>query len=163
MPGTEFEHASYKKRCAVQTLRFSAGWTYRRIAEDQQLSVSTIYEICQGPATPKKPKGRSFSLNTPTQLVATATMNAASRRMPLVEVAAACGFTACEKTLRKAFKMEGYSGRVARRKPFLDERKRGLRLAFAMATGSGQLLIGAGLSGQTNVTSGYPVHRTVYG
>jgi len=29
--------------------------------------------------------------------------------------------------------MEGYSRRVARKKPFLDERKRGLRLAFAQA------------------------------
>ena len=95
------EVASYRQRCAVQTLRFSAGWTYRKIAEDQNLSVSTVYQICQGPTTPKKPKGRTFSLDTPTQrrLVATATMSAANRRMRLTEVAPACGVQACEKTL----------------------------------------------------------------
>jgi len=135
MEDPQRECASYKKRCAVQTLRFSAGWTYRRIAEDQNLSVSTIYAICQGPSTPKKPKGRTFSLDTPTRrrLVATATMSAAHRRMQLTEVAAACGVQACERTLQKAFRMEGYSRRVARKKPFLDERKRGLQLAFALA------------------------------
>jgi len=135
MQNQKWEHVPYKQRCAVQTLRFVAGWTYRQIAENQQLSLGTVYNICQGPSTPTKPKGRPFSLSTPTRrlLVATATMNAAHRRMTLPEIAAECGVQACERTLRKAFKMEGYSRRVARKKPFLDERKKRLRLEFAIA------------------------------
>src|SRR5437868_15156493 len=105
MPHEKYEHASYKQRCAVQTLRFSAGWTYRQIAEHQQLSVGAVFNICQGPSTPKKPKGRPFSLMTPTRrlLVTTATMSAAHRRMTYPEVAAACGVQACERIRRRAF------------------------------------------------------------
>jgi len=129
------EWVPYKQQCAVQTFLLDAGWKYQKIADNQRLSVSTVFDICQGPFTPKKPKGRQFSLNTPTRhcLVATRTMSAAYRRMPLVEVAAACGMQASQRTLQKAFKIEGYSRRVALKKPFLDERKKGLRLSFAMA------------------------------
>lgn len=110
------EWVPYKQRCAVRTLRFSANWTYRQIAEEQKLSVSTVFNICNAPSTPQKAKGRFFSLDTPTRrrLVATATMSAATRRMPLSEVGAACGVQACEKTLRKGFRIEGYSRMVTR-------------------------------------------------
>lgn len=79
MEGEKRECVSFKQRYAVQTLRFSANWTYRKIAEEQKLPLSTVFKICQAPSTPQKPNGRSFSLNTPThcRLVATATMSAA--------------------------------------------------------------------------------------
>jgi len=125
---------SYKKRCFVQALRFRAGWTYREIAADQNLGLSTVHDICQAPATPKKRKGRPFSIDTPTRrrLVATATFSAANRRLTYSEVADLCGIQASEKTLRKAFSLEGYHRRKARKKPFLDERTKGLRLNFAL-------------------------------
>jgi len=74
-------------------------------------------------------------LDTPTRhrLLATATMRAANKRMRLTEVAAACSVQACENILQKGFRREGYSRRVARNKPFLDERKKGLRLPFVQA------------------------------
>jgi len=130
-----YKHASYKTRCQVQALRFSAGWTYRRIAEDQNLAVSTVHDICHGPSTPRKTKGRPILLDTPTRcrLVAMATQSAEHRRMPLREVAALCDIEACDRTLRKAFAKEGYARRVARRKPLLDARQRQLRLDFALA------------------------------
>jgi len=53
-------------------------------------------------------------------------MNAASRRMHLLKIAVAWGITACERTLRKAFKMEDYSRTVAHRQAYLDEREREL-------------------------------------
>jgi len=110
MLGTEFEHASYKERYGVETLCFSAGWTYWQSAEDQQLSVSSILEICQGLATLKKPKWHSFSLHTITWhwLVVTVTINAP------------CRVTDFKKTHCKAFKIERYCGRAARSKPFLN-------------------------------------------
>ena len=40
---------------------------------------------------------------------------------------------ACQIILQKAFQIEGYSWRVAWKKPFLDERKRELHLSLAMA------------------------------
>ena len=85
-----YKHVSYKTRCQVQALGFSAGWTYRRITEDQNLSVSTVHDICHAPATPRKTKGRPVPLDTLTRrrLVATATESTAYRRMPLGEVAA---------------------------------------------------------------------------
>ncbi|RPA99573.1 hypothetical protein L873DRAFT_1683177, partial [Choiromyces venosus 120613-1] len=79
--------------------------------------------------------GRPLSIDTPTmkQLVATAMMSSAHRQMPLTEVAAACGITACEKTLLKAFRSEGYSHRVACKKPLLGEMQKASRLIFALA------------------------------
>lgn len=84
---------------------------------------------------PTKLKGRLFSLSTLTRrlLVATATMNAAYWHMTLPEIAAKYRVQACERTLRKAFKMEGYSHRVACKKPFLDKLRKRLRLEFAVA------------------------------
>jgi len=124
MQNQKWKHVPYKQRCAVQTLRFMAGWTYRQIAENQQLNLGTVYNICQGPSTPTKPKGRPFSLSTPTRrlLVATTTMNAAHRRMTLPDIASECGVQACERTLRKAFKMEGYSRRVTRNRTWVTRR-----------------------------------------
>ncbi|PUU78255.1 hypothetical protein B9Z19DRAFT_910213, partial [Tuber borchii] len=98
-------------------LRFQAGWTYRRIAEDMGLSLTSVYRICESPATPKKRTGRPFSLDTPTRqrLVTTATASAVNRRLSFTEIAKLCDIQASEKTLRKAFKMEGYGRRVARK------------------------------------------------
>ena len=60
-------------------------------------------------------------------------MRAANKRMRLTKVATACSVQACENILQKAFRREGYSHQVARKKLFLDERKKGLRLPFAQA------------------------------
>src|SRR5437588_7623788 len=126
MPVVHSEDTSYKQRCYVQALYFSARWTYRQIAADQNLSLGTVSNICNAPATPKKRKGRPFSIDAATrrQLVFTATSSAAHRRMPVTQVAAICGVNACERTLLKAFAKEGYHRRVARKKPYLDDRKR---------------------------------------
>ena len=55
------------------------------------------------------------------------------RRMPLCEVAAACGIQAYDQTLWKVFCIEGYFQKVARKKPSLDEQQYGLHLVFAVA------------------------------
>jgi len=134
MPPIKVSEISYKKRCYVHALRFRAGWTYQRIAEDQNIGLSTVHDICHAPATPKKQKGRPFSIDTPTRqrLVATATQSDAHRRMTLMEIADLCGVQGHKKTIRKAFSLEGYSRRVARKKPLLHQRQKGLRLAFAL-------------------------------
>ena len=127
---------SYKQRCTIHALRFSAGWTLQQIAENQNLPVSTVGRVCAGPTTPQKKTrvGRKVKINTPQrqQLVALATLDAEHRRMRLVDIAQELGIEAGEKALRKAFAKEGYHRRSARRKPFLDEVKRDKRLAFAL-------------------------------
>jgi len=135
MPPIKTRETSYKTRCQVQALRNSAGWTYAHIAEDQNLPLSTVWDICQAPATPTKRKGRPFSIDSPTRgcLVATATHDAVHRQMPFVEIAALCGVEANERTLSKAFALEGYKRRKARKKVFLTEETKRKRLWFALA------------------------------
>jgi len=134
MPPIKTHEASYRQRCAVQALRFSAGWTYQRIADDQNLGVSTVWDICHAPATPKKRKGRPFSIDSPTRrtLVATATRDSTHRQMPFTHIADICGVQACERTLQKAFALEGYHRRKARKKPFLKAEQKEKRLRFAL-------------------------------
>lgn len=125
---------SYKQRCYIQALRFEAKWTFRKIADNQGLALSTVFDICNKPATPKKRKGRPVILDSPTRrrLVFTATENAENRRKSYTEIAEICGITACEKTLRKAFDAEGYSRRIARKKVFLKAETKAKRLQFAL-------------------------------
>lgn len=133
---TRTEDISYRKRCYVQALRY-AGWTFQQIADDQALAVSTVYGICNSPATPQREGrcGRPLILDTPTrrQLVFAATATAESRRKPWSDVAEEIGIRVSAKTLRAAFAKEGYHRRVARKKPFLNESQRNRRLTFALA------------------------------
>jgi len=151
-----YKHTLYKTRCQVQALRFSDGWTYRRIADDQNLAVNTVHDICHGPSTPRKTKGRPILLDTPTRcrLVAMATQSAEHRRIPLREVTALCDIEACDRTLHKAFAKEGYARRVARRKPLLNAASANCDWTLPMPTTSGQLRTGAGRSGRMSATFG---------
>ena len=135
MPQVKTQETPYKKCCAVQALRFSAGWSYPCIAEDQNLAVMTVWDICHAPATPKKRKSRPFSIDTPTRqrLVATAAQNSLHRQMPLPDIAEICGVRASERTLQKAFAREGYHRRKARKKPFLSAETKEKRLRFALS------------------------------
>lgn len=126
---------SYKQRCYIQCLRNEAGWTLQKIADNQQLSIGTVWNICNSPATPRKKKGRPLKITTPIrrQLVATATLDAEHRRKPYSEIAEICGISAGEKSLRRAFEREGYHRRIARKKVFLKAVHKERRLAFAEA------------------------------
>ena len=134
MPPIKTHETSYKIRCFVQALRFEAGWTYAQIAENQRLGVSTVWDICHAPATPKKRKGRPLTIDTPKRrlLVATATQDAEHRQMSYRDIADICGIRAGDKALRKAFALEGYHRRKARKKPFLTDLQKQKRLRFAL-------------------------------
>jgi len=135
MPPVKGKETTYKQRCFIHALRFEAGWSYERIAESQDIPKSTVWDICQAPATPKKRSGRPFSVDTPTRrrLVGTATRDAEHRRMPYTDIAYLCGVGASERTLRKAFALEGYHRRKARKKPLLKPPQKEKRLRFALA------------------------------
>lgn len=111
MVTVQSDDIDYKQRCYVQELQFSTGWTYDRIAKDQNLPLSTVAKICNSPATPgrKNRCGRKIKIDTPTRrrLVYTATLNAENRRKPYSEIMQLIGLEADKKTLRDAFAKEG--------------------------------------------------------
>ena len=55
--------------------------------------------------------------------------------MRYVDIADICGITGSEKTLRKAFVMEGYHRRKARRKSHLTDAQKAKRHQFALDHG----------------------------
>lgn len=126
--------ATERERVQMHTVRYYAGWEYSRIAEFFPFNISTISRICGQPMTPKKRVGRPPKLRTPDRrrLVQAATINPERRRMPHTEAAHHANISACHDILKAAFKKEGYNRRVGRKKIFLDQRKKNLRLAWAL-------------------------------
>jgi hypothetical protein len=111
---------SYKQRCYVKCLRFESGWIYAKIAVDQNLSISTLFDICHKPTTPQKKKGRPFSIDTPTRrrLVYTATLNTENRRKSYTAIAEICEVNAYMSTLRKALPWRDMDEELHERRSF---------------------------------------------
>ena len=121
-------------RSKIRGLREHAAWSFRHIAQEVGIAVSTVYSICRAPATPQKEKiGRPKLITTPIRqlLVATATASQANRRLPLTQVAEIAEVQASGETLRDAFATEGYHRRIARVRPFLTPAAKIQRLDWA--------------------------------
>jgi len=121
-------------RSKIRALRNHAEWTFRRIAQEVGVAVSTVFSICSAPATPRKTKvGRPKILTTPIRkrLVDFATASQKNRRLPYTEVAELAGVSADLRTLRTAFAAEGYHRRIARSRPFLSLKAKEKRLDWA--------------------------------
>lgn len=121
-------------RSKVRALRQNAAWSFRRIANELGIAVSTAYSICKAPSTPRKMKsGRPKQLTTPIrkQLIAIATTSQTNRRLPLTDVANLAGIQASPTLLRKAFAQEGYHRRVAQVRPYLSAEIKEKRLDWA--------------------------------
>ena len=118
----------------IRALRQSAAWSFRCIANEFGIAVSTVYSICKAPTTPRKVKlGRPKLLNTPMrkQLITLATANQTNRRLPLTEIANLAGIKASPTLLRQAFAQEGYHRRVARVRPYLSAEAKEKRVDWA--------------------------------
>ena len=121
-------------RSKIRGLRDHAEWTFRHIAQEVGVALSTVYSICKAPATPRKVKpGRPKILTAPIRkrLVDFATASQRNRRLPFTEVAELAGITADMRTLRIAFATEGYHRRIARSRPFLSLKSKEKRLDWA--------------------------------
>jgi len=121
-------------RSKVRALRQHATWSFRHIAREVGIAVSTVYSICSAPATPQKKRmGRLRLLTTPIRkrLVATATASQQNRHLPLLQVAEIADIVASSETLRDAFATEGYHRRVARVRPFLNSAAKTARQDWA--------------------------------
>ena len=121
-------------RSKIRGLRTHASWSFRRIAREVGVAVSTVFSICKAPSTPTKVKpGRPKILSTPIRkrLIEIATSSQQNRRLPYSEVAALAGITAGPHQLRAAFASEGYHRRVARARPYLSQDIKDKRLDWA--------------------------------
>ena len=133
--GSKYKRPSYKTRCQIHALRFHAKWELKDIGALFDLSLSTVSDICNNPATPRKIPGPGPLLRSPQRqaLIACATASALNRRRPSLEIASLTGIHAITRTLRKAFHLEGYHRRIARIKPFLNQAAKNRRFAWALA------------------------------
>ena len=89
-------------RSKIRGLSQHATWSFRHIAREVGIAVSTVYSICSAPETLQKKKmGRVKLLTTPIwkRLVATATASQQNRRLTLVQVAEIADIVASAETL----------------------------------------------------------------
>jgi len=130
MPGTKKSETDNSDRKRIRTLRRDAGWTYQQIAHQVGRSKAAVWQICNAPETPKKPRsGRPPLLDTPKRkaFVELARTNAEYRRKACPDLARELDFTTEMSALTTAFKKEGYGRRRAREKPFLTEKAKLIR------------------------------------
>lgn len=112
------EHASYKQRVQVHTLR-ELGWTYLRIAQHLDLTERQVRYIVSQPATPRKRSGRPSVITTPQrrELVDFVIASSYQQRMPYFQVVQGLNWGVSEDTIRAALVREGLNRCVARAKP----------------------------------------------
>ena len=134
LPQPERVSITTSLRSKMRGLRTHASWSYRHIAREVDVAVSTVYSICKAPSTPKKVKpGRPKALSTPLHKrhIEIATSSQQNRQLPYAEVAALAGITAGPHPLRTAFESEGYHRRVAYSRPYLSQQSKEKRLDWA--------------------------------
>jgi transposase len=119
-------------RRSVHLLR-SLGWSYVRISKHLHCTERQVQWTCQHPATPKKRVGRPTKLNAQQveKLIEFVTASRTGRRMSYSKLATTLNFGCSEHAIRSALKREGFTRRLAMRKPPISEKNRVLRLAWA--------------------------------
>lgn len=126
---------SLSVRSKIRGLRNIAAWPFRKIGTELGIPLTTVFNVCQQPSTPHRPRmGRPKILTTPIRkrLIQHATASQENRRKSLNQIAEEAGITVNERTLRQAFASEGYHRRVARVKPFLSAAAKVKRLNWAV-------------------------------
>ncbi len=125
---------SYKQCVQIQALRLIAGWTCSKIADTIELSLATVWCVCQTPATPVKHKTK-IKITTPLhkRLIFEAMKNATNRHKSYHQIATSVGLNISVNTLRRAFEKKGYHHHAAQKKPFLSQTQKKKQLQFAQS------------------------------
>jgi uncharacterized protein (DUF433 family) len=122
-------------RLRIQTLYYTAGWTVADILlQNPKLTRKQIDYALQCRPTPQKKRcGRHPLLSTPQRkhLISWATFSSLSRDIPRKELPKWLGWSCGEYAVRTAFKKEGYTRGVRRRKPPISAANQALRLTWA--------------------------------
>ena len=133
-PQTPRKQANRDERLRIQTLYFDAELTEEQIATKLHLTRAQVRYAIDHRLTPqRKARGRKALLDTPhrKRLIEWVTTSEANRRIKWIDIPSQLGWDCGEKTIRAAFKKEGYARRIARRKPPLTARHKADRLAWA--------------------------------
>ncbi|CZS92554.1 uncharacterized protein RAG0_03167 [Rhynchosporium agropyri] len=120
---TPTKTTSRDERVRCHTLYFDAGWTQDQIALQLNLTRRQVQHALATRLTPQHHlRGRRAYLNTPQRkrLIEWVTSSKANRRTPWAKVPPILRWDVSVFAIRTAFKKEGYTRRVARRKPGLD-------------------------------------------
>lgn len=130
---TKQSDLSRDMRLQAQTLR-SIRWKYSAIADFLKITLHQVQYACSHRATPQKIRcGRKSTIDDISQqfLVEFVCASAENRQLPYNQIPWKLGWDVTEDAIRLALKKEGFSRRVARRKPPISEANRLLRLAWA--------------------------------
>lgn len=120
-------------RLQARTLR-EIGWKYFKIAEFLKITLHQVQYACPHRLTPQKLRcGRKPTIDALSRqfLVEFVCTSAENRQLPYNQIPWKLGWDVTEDAIRLALKKEGFSGRIARRKPPISETNRLLRLAWA--------------------------------
>ena len=112
-----------------------AGLDYKHIIDKTGLSKDQVYYALNHQITPqRKKRGRNPVLDEEhqQQLVQWASLNKENRRIPWVQIPAILCWDCSVDAIAAAFRRQGYSRFLARRKPVLTERQKALRLQWAL-------------------------------
>ena len=120
-------------RLQAQTLR-DIGWKYSSIAEFLKISLRQVQYACTHRPTPQKLLcGRKTTIDAASRqiLVDFVCASRENRQLPYWRIPWELQWNVSEDAIRWALKKEGFSRRIARRKPPISEANRLLRLAWA--------------------------------
>lgn len=122
-PGQNFRSAiTLSIRSKIRAMRAVALWPFRRISQEFNLPLSTVFSVCAQPNTPttiRSGRPRALTEAQCQALIQHATASQANRRKSLFTIAEELNIHVNERTLRRVFTEQGYHRRVARAKPFL--------------------------------------------
>lgn len=125
---------SVEERGMIVGMR-TAGMSTHRIAAELEMTQSTVFTVWKnfqerGTLQPLKSSGRPQKLNARDKRVLGRIL-CKNRRLPLAAIREKMHVKVSPTTLRKAMKSIGFSNRAAAKKPFLSEKHKARRLAFA--------------------------------
>jgi transposase len=126
-------HLTRDQRLEIKTLQ-QAGYSQRQISKNLQISRKKVRTAIHGPATPQhKRTGRSstISLEEKERIIAWVCNSKRNRRASWEKIAAEIGMPGRMYAIRNTLRNEGFSRRVARRKPPCSEANQQARLAWA--------------------------------
>jgi hypothetical protein len=133
-PKTPQKSTSRDQRLRVQTLYFDARWTQDQIALQLNLSLGQVKYALSHRVTPQKHRtGRKVLLNTPQRkrLIKWVTASSENRQTQWIQIPSILGLDCGLSAIRTAFKKEGFTRAVARRKPPLTKANMDARKVWA--------------------------------
>jgi IS30 family transposase len=141
-------HLTIRERYEIQTLSVVAGWRQKDIAEHMGINQTTVSRAIRqfkdycpdaadlpGLTLPRPRRGSSrrciIGPEDRKRLIAHATLNTINRRKKREEIVEELGIIASSRVIAQAFKKEGYRRVKATKKPFLTDKHKADRLAWA--------------------------------